>query len=275
MGDFSEALARRFAEANLRAEVNERRSAAEARGRLQSADIFVMTIAGRGREEYFRLWRGAPGNRVEAEGIDRRLGQLVLLVHEPERTFVERRPRPRRFLDRTALKVVGEDERFVWIERHTDARKRHFLVGRDERQLFICQLPRAVTTVRDAHLALRAPGADPARGPVRRQGEWFFLEPTAAELAALEAALRALRTAVRSRVPIGRGGHPHVADELVVVPPAPEFRGAVPPLVLVRGRVRHVDHDTLRLRDWCKVVRNAEPLTQDGLARMDGVAWID
>lgn len=275
MGDFSESLARRFAEADLRAEVNERRPAAELRGRLRSADIFVMTIAGRGREEYFRLWRGAPGNRVEAEGLDRRFRQLVLLVHEPERTFVEQRPRPRGAFDRAALKVVGEDERFVWIERRTDARKRHFLVGRDERQLFICQLPRAVTTVRDAHRVLRAPGADPARGAVRRQGEWFFLEPAAAELAALEAALGALRTVVRRRVPIGRGGHPHVADELVVLPPAPEARGAVPPVVLVRGRVRHVDHDTLRLKDWAKVVRNAEPVAQDGLARMDGVSWVD
>src|SRR6266540_2899071 len=51
-----------------------------------------------------------------------------------------------------------------------------------------------------------------------RQSEWFFLEPSASELAALATALREFRTVIRTRVPIGRGGNPHVADEFAVMP---------------------------------------------------------
>jgi hypothetical protein len=45
--------------------------------------------------------------------------------------------------------------------------------------------------------------------------------------------------------------------------------------VLARGRVRHVDHDTVYLQSWAKVVRNTEPVADDGIARMDGIRWID
>ena len=38
------------------------------------------------------------------------------------------------------------------------------------------------------------------------------------EFDALESALRELRTIIRRSWPIGRGGNPHLADELVVVP---------------------------------------------------------
>src|SRR4051812_35207309 len=158
MGNY-EVLGRRFAEANLRAEVIEgpiQRVSPWAPGTSVSG-VFQMTILGKGREEYFRIWPGERTNRVEAEGIDRARRQLVLMVQEPVRTFEERLSKRRADIDRTKVKVLGEDKHFVWIEHRTDARKRHFLCGRDERQLFICQLPRAVTTVRAAHEVLRAP----------------------------------------------------------------------------------------------------------------------
>lgn len=166
------------------------------------------------------------------------------MVHEPVRTFEERLFKARVRLDRGKVKVVREDWRFVWIEHRTDARKRHFLCGRDERQLFICQLPRAVTTIRDAHEVLRAPEAARSKSKVNRQGEWFFVEPTVKELDALAAALRGFRTVVRRGVPIGRGGHPHVADELVLVPAMLAETKTVESTVLVRGprapcRLRH------------------------------------
>ena len=94
-------------------------------------------------------------------------------------------------------------------------------------------------------------------------------------LAALAVALRDFRTVVRTRAPIGRGWHPHVADELVVVPLTQVGAALVERTVLVRGRVRHVDHDPVRLQGWAKVVRNAERVAEDGVARMDGVRWID
>ncbi len=276
MGNF-EVLARRFDEANLRAEVIERqiqRVSSWTSG-ARAADVFQMTILGKGREEYFRIWPGARTNRVEAEGIDPERRQLVLMVHEPVRTFEERLPKSRVKLDPAKVKVVREDRYFIWIEHRTDARKRHFLCGRDERQLFICQLPRAVTTVGDAHEVLRAPEVSRVKGKVARQGEWFFLEPTAKELAALATALRELRTVVRHGVPIGRGGHPHVADELAVVPAELARAKPVARTVFARGRVRHVDHDTVYLPSWAKVVRNTEPVADDGIARMDGIRWID
>lgn len=272
-----EVLARRFAAANLRAEVigePGRRAEPWRRGAI-APDVFQMTILGKGREEYFRVVPGAKTNRVEALGVDRERRQLVLLVQEPPRAFVERLWKRNVQLDRTKVKVLEEDEFHVSIERRTDARKRHFLCGRDERQLFICQLPRPVTTVRDARAALRAPALARAKEPAVRQGEWFFVPPSLNELAALQQALRELRTVVRTRVPVGPGGHPHVADELVDVPATLVGSMLVERMLFARGRVRHQDHDTVRLPAWAKVVRNAEPVANDGIARMDGVRWID
>ena len=265
MGNF-EVLARRFADADLRVEVIEQRNQA-------AQDVFQMTILGKGRDEYFRIWPGARTNRVEAEGIDRAQRQLVLLVHEPLRRFTEQLSKRRVTLDRTKVNVVTENDDYIWVEHQTDARKRHFLCGCDERQLFICQLPRGVTTVREAHEVLRAP-VMARRDKVVRQGEWFFIEPTVKDLEALAAALRGFRTVIRRCVPIGRGGNPHVADELTVVPAS--VRGnPTARIVFARGRVRHVDHDTVHLPSWSKVVRNTEPVADDGVARMDGIRWID
>ena len=272
-----EGLARRFADANLHAEViqEETRRAPPSTPGVDALGVFQMTILGQRRKEFFRIWPGARDNRVEVEGIDRGLHQLVLLVQEPARRFEERVQKHRALIDRSVVKVIREDHFAVWLERWTDPRKRHFLCGRDERQLFICQLPRAVSTVREAHQVLRAPAVTRTKGKVVRQGEWFFIEPSPLELQAMEIALWRLRTVVRIRTRISWGGNPHVADELVVVPPTQVGGMAVERTVLVRGRVRHVDHDEVRLRSWTKVVRNAEPVDAGGVARMDGIRWID
>lgn len=105
MGNF-EVLARRFAEANLRAEVVESQIQRAARwaSEARAGDVFRMTILGKGRNEYFRVWPGARTNRVEAEGIDRDRRQLVLMVHEPVRTFEERLSKRRVQLDPTKVK---------------------------------------------------------------------------------------------------------------------------------------------------------------------------
>jgi hypothetical protein len=49
----------------------------------------------------------------------------------------------------------------------------------------------------------------------------------------------------------------------------------VAPTVLARGLVRHVDDHKVYLPSWAKVVRNTEPVADDGIARMDGIRWID
>jgi hypothetical protein len=270
-----EVLARRFAEANLRAEVIEREVQLASRSMTAvDSGMFQMTILGRGRKEFFRVWPGRT-NRVEAEGVDRDLRQLVLMVQEPVRTFEEKLWKRRVQLDPAKVKVVREDNHFIWVEHRTDARKRHFLCGCDERQLFICQLPRGVTTVRQAHEVLRAPEVSTTTGKTARQGEWFFLTSTARELAALDLALREFRTVIQHGVPIGSGGNPHVAEELAVIPASGAGAKLVARVVFARGRVRHVDHETVHLSSWAKVVRNTEPVATDGIARMDGIRWID
>lgn len=276
MGNY-EALARRFAKANLRAEVIQQRArdAPPTTSGAVPPDVFQMTILGEGRNEFFRISPGANTNRVEAEGIDCERHQLVLLVQEPARAFVERAWKHRLELNRSIVRVIREDHTHVWFERWTDARKRHFLCGRDERQLFICQLPRAVTTVREAHRVLQAPAVVWSKGKVVRQGEWFFIAPSAHELAAMAIAVRTLRTVVRAHASIGRGGKPHVADEIVTVPTTVVASARVERTVLVRGRVRHPDHEPVYLASWSKVVRNTEPVAADGVARMAGIRWID
>lgn len=271
-----EILARRFANANLHAEVIQGDPPPPPRWMSRDATgVFQMYILGEGRKEYFRIFTGAGNNRVEVQGTDRDLHQLVLLVQEPSRRIVESASRRSVSVDRSKVKVIAEDAFTIRWEHWTDPRKRHFLCGRDERQLFICQLPRPATTVREAHQVLRAPATIGGKGKVVRQGEWFFIDPSPRELEAMEGALRQTRTVIRIRTRISWGGKPHVADELVVVPPTLVGAAMVERTVLVRGRVRHVDHEMVRLRNWTKVVRNTEPLDATGVARFDGIRWID
>jgi hypothetical protein len=229
----------------------------------RNADIFQMDIRRRDRRaahsEYFLLWPGHRDNLAVVQGLDAGARQLVLMVREPEREFFV----PRR---------VGRET--IMVRRTTPGNKRHFLVGRDERQLFMCRLPRGCTTVREAHDELRAPEVKDSRSAIDRtlrQGEWFFLVPGDEELAQLESALRSYRSTARRKVSIGsvipRAGKPHVADELVVhLTEAGESR------VYVRGAVRHADHKTIWLEHWRQVVRNREVTEAPSLF---GGTWID
>lgn len=238
-------------------------------------DIFGMDIQHlrvQRRAEYFRIWWGGRDNRVEVMGTDERRSQLVLLVHEPSRSFETR-------VGRHAVpagdpRIVRRDGRFhVIVRERTRDSKRHYLCGFDERHLFIAELPRGVSTVRDAHRVLKADEVVQAeRGRrVTRQGEWFFVEPSDEEQSRLELALPS--AIVWRRRPLGGGGHPHTADELVRIPhPGTRDRQSPPAEdVYVRGRVRHVDHRTVTFLRWRKVVRNTEP----SAGRMAGIAWID
>jgi hypothetical protein len=224
-------------------------------------DIFQMDIRRRDRRaahsEYFLLWPGHQDNFAVVQGTDRSEHQLVLMVREPEREFW----------------VPSRRGRETVMVRHTTpGSKRHFLAGRDERQLFMCRLPQACTTVREAHQTLRAPAVKDSRSAVERslrQGEWFFVVPAAAEVDELEKALSNHRSVIRRKVSIGsiipRAGKPHLADELVVIR-GEESR------VYVRGAVRHADHKTVWLDNWRQVLRNRELLENRSLF---GGTWID
>lgn len=239
--------------------------------------------------EYYVAWPGGDDNVVCVQGVDPRVRQLVLMVHEPQHWFWEEVPawtaRVARRSDgwreaiakqaRVEVKdVVWEGER-VWVRRSTDARKRHFLVGRDERQLFMCRLPAACTTVAQAHAALRVPQANlEARSVLERtirQGEWFFVPAEGDDVARIEGGIESGEVWIHRRVSIARfiarAGKPHVVEEIVETR---DIRGNRQ--VFARGRVRHVDHKTVRLPRWYRVFRNRE--VEEGRSPFGG-GWID
>jgi hypothetical protein len=224
----------------------------------------------------FLMWTGASSNRIVVLDAERRLSQVLLLVQEPSRWVTVRIPKasdpPARGPD---VRVIARDRSGWTIAQRPPGGKRRFLVGRDERDLFIAQIPSACSTVRAAHAALRPIEATLAAHRVRtvRQGEWFFLDPTPREALELAAALSRGAVFVRAATDIGAAvvgrariaGNPHTADELVVVPGAGGTRS-----VFVRGRVRHRDHATVRFHSWRRVLRNNEPS-----AAVTGVSWVD
>ena len=231
-------LTDRFADAGLRLQ---RAPGPITRGPGVEA-IFQMDIRRARRwdphSEYYLTWPGAADNVAVVQGVDRAAHQLVLMVREPKRYFYEPVPRHafkrwthlpnwREQLARTARidvnDIIKEGEA-AWIRRVADERKRHFLVGRDERQLFMCRLPRACSTVRQAHEVLRPPGTIVRRSALEttlRQGEWFFVPIEAEERAAMVhetwygRARHRRRASINSAIP--RPGKPHIADEIVRV----------------------------------------------------------
>jgi hypothetical protein len=301
-----EHLVRRFADAGLPLVLMDRPIVGNlmgARDAIVQIDI-QRKVNGSRRQEWFRIFPGADTNRIEVVGTDKKFGQVVVLVHEPPREFTESVGTwglrdvdltQANWKDALATKLAvradairphyghGNKVNRVDIVRRTPSTKRHFLMGLDERQLFVCQLPKAVSTVREAHACLKATTVDLAEGKgikARRQGEWFFIEASHEEVRQIEYGLKKNQLVVEFSVPIGpftiggiRGkkvrqfrGNPHTADELVVIPGL--IRGRE---VFIRGRVRHIDHATVKFTQWHKVIRNTEPNQGQAL----GVGWVD
>ncbi len=238
-------LRREFAKAGL-----------EAR-HLPGREVFFCRIARETRRGRARVWfnlsPGAAGNVVRVLDADRGLRQLVLMVHEPARSFEVDQYEP------SVGKMVRGTVR-------VNPEKRKFLMGMDERDLFMAQLPKdvPVTTVRQAREGLNPLKSLP-EAPTR-QGEWFFVPAAKAERAAIAAAER---TQVRRKFPIGGPGRgkPHTADEyLRIVFAAPPAAGEAH--MFVRGKVRHPDHATVRFLAWRRAVPNTEN-------RGSNARWID
>lgn len=303
----SHSLVRRFADAGLPLVLSERPLVVGLGGR-GARDIVQIDIArktnGSRRQEWFRLYLGAEENRVEVVGLDKNFGQVVVMIHEPDREFFEQIPwglihdidfaQPD-WVEAVARKVSVRPEAVfvssrsrgpkgrpitVSVKRRTPSAKRHILAGLDERQLFLAQLPRGVSGVREAHDILKSGEVTLAEGrgiKAVRQGEWFFLEANGDEVRRLEDGLARNLLILERSVPIGPftdrsarmggarrvrqfRGNPHTADELVVLPGSPVGNGF--PVrerdVFIRGRVRHIDHATVTFSAWHKVIRNAE-----------------
>lgn len=309
----TEKLISQFEDVGLKLKVAEKPFA----GGRNAEMIFGLDIRrafnGNARSEYFLCWPGHEDTIVNISATDKKLAQLVLTVKEAE---VEFQRIIEEFMYRSHIKKYGDKwlsawikdtrprvsvggkhgmrdarpEDFVyikgtlWMNDRTPGNVRHFLIGRDERQLFMCQLPKAATSVKAAHDSLKSPTVILAEGKqlgrTYRQGEWFFLNCTKEEEQEIEKYLRSSTKIVYEKVSIGlhagrRGGKPHVVDELIKLRPRPLEHGF--PVrqreeVFVRGAVRHSDHETLKIGSWRKVILNAEQNNNNaGL----GGTWID
>lgn len=287
-------------------------------------DIFGLDIRrrikGNARSEFFLCWPGHEENVIHIAATDPKISQLVLTIKEPQRDF-EQLVQPmqyRKFLSQganwlnawieaTRPTVLGRnngtrfpgtrsatfddfrfDGRQLWAKTRTPANVHHFLMGVDERQLFMCQLPRPASSVKQAMDSLKSPTVILAEGKqlgrTLRQGEWFLLNPTSEEEAVLKSYLKGSLAVVHRKANVGqyagrRSGKPHVADELVQIRDAEQvlengFRVRSRPAVFIRGALRHPDHETLKLGAWRKVILNNEA-GNVGSAASFGGGWID
>lgn len=291
-----ENLKKRFTQAGLTLEIASKPFSV-GRG---ADDIFGLDIIrkfkGNVRGEIFRMWPGNKDNVIQVMDVNKELGQLVLAVKEEKREIVAEM----RSWDAARIRRVGLEK---WFARHpeqrgrifikkgvvyetgeTSASKRYFLLGMDERQMFIATLPRSVTTVKQAHESLKstrlttADGA--ARGRTVRQGEWFFVHPSDQELKDIREQLKKNTIFIQKKATVqeagrGRGGKPHIADELVRMPGSVLEHGhRVRPRdeIYVRGSIRHPDHKTIKFSTWRKVFLNNEGSTSTAIG---GGSWID
>jgi len=268
-------------------------------------DIFQLdiqrNIKGTSRWEKFRIYPGHPDNIVQVRDIDKDSKQVLLLVQEPVREFDNVVPITR-FNTFKRIKEEAEKRRGILRiykqgkEAHVIMKapggKRYFLLGVDERQLFIAQLKGAATSVEGAReqLGRSVQFADGSRrtSSLDRQGEWFFLETNQSTRDAIEKAIRQTRTAIHRKVNVGTflnrpGGNPHIANEIVILPTnerdkIERMAGASPRRLLrnrvfVRGSIRHKDHKTVTFSQWREVIANNEGDT--AMATANGVFWID
>lgn len=208
--------------------------------------IFQLTIDPKRKytPERFRIFYGDTENLIVIVAIDHKYHQLILRVKEPRRRFVDRVYDP-------------QINNYKEIERFTQPFIRNYLMGMDEKHLFISELPRngAINTVRDAHRILKPTIVleREVRAKIIRQGEWFFLPLTASEREDLETKLQNMIP--QKNVPIGKSRNPHVA-ELYLDP-------------YVKGKVVHAQHETVTFGEWHRVIQNTE------LREGNRLKWID
>jgi hypothetical protein len=249
---------------------------------------------GNARSEYFLLWPGHADNLVQVLGTDKELGQVVLLLKEPKRDFVE-------VLPSHAVKEFNKVGKDVYCKRYgvqprdlfvkngdlchkrtTTGRAVYVLAGRDERQLFQTQLSGPCTSVKQAHDMLKGNTVYMAEGKVGkavRQGEWFFLMPTKEEQLAIDNVLKKKLAVIGKKVPIGQrlgrtGGKPHTADEMLILPGSRLEHGFAVRTneVFIKGKVTHADHKTVEFSSWRKVIGNTESRIS---ASIGGGTWVD
>lgn len=272
--------------------------------RIFQMDI-LRDVKGTRRNEWFELFPGDGDVNIQIIDTDSKTLQVLLLVQEPERVFevTERKthwrmkPEQRRIQLQESGDKFREDKRNFYIQQKTPSDKRHFLMGVDERQLFVSQLTRGVTNINEARRSLGSTvqfHEGKRKMTPNRQGEWFFVKATEQQEEDIELLLSKQRIWIVKKENIGKyagreGGNPHIADEIVVIPQSqglieqvkqskwaaknrPIVQGAYPIRsreVFVRGKIRHIDHKTIKYSHWYQVILNNE--VQESAA----ASWID
>jgi len=192
-------------------------------------------------EEHFMIDVGDNKNRVEVLSIDKSFKQLVLLVKEPKREY--------------AVPREDDNGKIKQIKEYTDPTERKYLMGFDEKHLFISGLPKEhINTVADAHQSLKHPvvvEAEKEGREIKRQGEYFFIPLTEKEEDGLLTKVDKDTKIKCTRDKLSRGGHkPHFVRRLIKM-----RRGRK---VYALGIISHQDHDPLVLDNWHMVYINRE-----------------
>ena len=284
-------------------------------GRTSNSDVFQMDIGRKisktRRTEWFEIWPGKD-TKIQILDIDHKLNQLLLLIQEPERVF-EVEERKKRYRHKTIEEAIAdrkeefrrenlqykETKTSFIIFRKTTPLVRHYLMGVDERQLFVAQLIGGASTVNAARKSLGSSvqfHEGVRKMTPKRQGEWFFIKATRKQEEYIDLLLQKNKIWIEHKANIGQynghpSGNPHVADELVIIPQDPRVslerikeskfkRGRIPikegkyPVrsreVYVRGKVRHIDHKTVKYQHWYQVLLNNEGDTASATE-----TWID
>jgi hypothetical protein len=261
-------------------------------------NIFQMDIErnvkGVHRHERFRIYPGHKDNVIQVRDQDLKSRQILLMVQEPEREYEDevRIGRKTKYSDTSegTLRKQLALQKFFGIKKlgdklvykgKTPSQKRYFLMGFDERQLFIAQLKTAATTIDAARKSLGRTvmmqfGDGKRRASIDRQGEWFLVETSQETRNLIEQAIKSTKAIIHTKTNIGKilgksGGNPHTADEIVIIPDRSST--FLRKRVFVRGKIRHRDHETKKLNHWREVFMNDEGATSSGSA--SGVFYID
>lgn len=210
--------------------------------------VFQMTIDANQQApspERFRIFKGQ-GNDVRVLDVDHRKQQLLLFVKEPKRSFME-------------VRFDREQGKDVETKRETPEGIRRYLMGMDERRLFISELPDKhgkINTVEDAHRVLKPYDVKDRKKrkkvKILRQGEWFFINADPTELIKI----KENNKFIEQKCPISstKQEKPHIADYLVRIGED----------IFIKGKIRHLDHKTKEFFFWQKVFLNMEKRVNGG-----------
>jgi len=214
-------------------------------------DIFQLTITTKGskrKREIFQLYCGDEDNDVRVIDVDSNTQQLILLVNEPPREF-------------TTLIWNDKTNKAEKVRQMTPGFMRKYLLGMDEAHLFISELPQegAINKVKDAHKVLKPEyiiTSEKETRRIKRQGEWFFIPITSKEQKMIEENMNFLE----KKISLEERNNPHIAEQFL------NIQGEL----FVSGKIKHVEHKTLKLNGWFRVLKNTEVRNRSGI-----VDWID